>query len=64
MNKKTGIIIGGVVGGLVIITGIIAAIFLLKGKTNDSYRVIKVMKAEGHWKHMSVWHFKAVIPYM
>lgn len=48
MNKKTGIIIGGVVGGLVIIAGIIAAIFLLKGKTNDSYRVIKVMKAEGH----------------
>ena len=48
MNKKTGIIIGGVAGGILVIAGVIAAIFLLKGKQTDSYRVIKVMKAEGH----------------
>lgn len=48
MNKKTGIIIGGVAGGILLIAGIIAAIFLLKGKQSDSYRVIKVLKAEGH----------------
>lgn len=48
MNKKTGIIIGGVAGGILVIAGIIAGIFLLKGKQSDSYRVIKVLKAEGH----------------
>jgi hypothetical protein len=47
-GKKVGIIIGAVAAGaLVIIAGVIAAIFLL-GKKTDVYRVIKVMSAEGH----------------
>ena len=47
-GKKVGIIIGAVAAGaLVIIAGVIVAIFLL-GKKTDVYRVIKVMSAEGH----------------
>ena len=48
MNKKTGIIIGGVAGGLLVIAGVIAGILLLNKKGNESYRVIKVVEAEGH----------------
>ncbi len=48
MKKKTGLIIGGVAGGLFVIAGLIAGLFFLKGHKNESYRVIKVMKAEGH----------------
>ena len=48
MNKKTGIIIGGVAGGLLVVVGIIAGIFFLNKKSEDTYRVIKVIKAEGH----------------
>lgn len=47
-GKKTGLIIGGIVGALVLIGGIVAASILLFGKKDDTYRVIKVMTAEGH----------------
>ncbi|MBR3637276.1 MAG: hypothetical protein IKN45_05055, partial [Lachnospiraceae bacterium] len=43
MKKKTGLIIGGVAGGLLVIAGLIAGLFFLKGHKNESYRVIKVM---------------------
>ena len=62
MNKKTGIIIGGVAGGILVIAGVIAAFFLLKGKQTDSYRVIKVILTT--WKHMSEWLFRAAMRFM
>ena len=46
-GKKTGLIIGGIVGGLVIVGGIVAAVLMLNKKP-ETYRVIKVMSADGH----------------
>ncbi|MBR6094508.1 MAG: FecR domain-containing protein [Lachnospiraceae bacterium] len=48
MNKgKKGLLIGIIAGGLVLVGGLVALIILL-GKKQDTFRVIKVMKAEGH----------------
>ena len=46
-GKKVGIIIGAIAGAAVLIGGIITGVILL-GKKTDTYRVIKVMTAEGH----------------
>ena len=46
-NGKKGLIIGGAVGGVLVVAAVVAAIFLFRGKS-DSYRVIKVMRSEGH----------------
>ena len=46
-NGKKGLLIGIIAGGLVVVGGLVALILLL-GKKQDTFRVIKVMKAEGH----------------
>ena len=46
-SKKRGLLIGGIVGGLVIIAGVIFAILFFRKKP-ETFRVIKVLKAEGH----------------
>ena len=45
---KTGIIIGSIIGGLALIGGIVALLLFLSGKKTEAYRVVKVIKAEGH----------------
>lgn len=45
---KKGAIIGIIVGAVVVIAGVVAALFLFKSKKEDTYRVIKVMRAQGH----------------
>ncbi len=46
-GKKTGLLIGGIAGGLALIGAAVAVIILLTNKT-ETYRVIKVMSADGH----------------
>ena len=46
-GKKVGIIIGAVTGAAILIGGVIAGIAFF-GKKEDTYRVIKVIEAEGH----------------
>ena len=46
-GKKVGIIIGAVAGAVLIAGGVIAGIALFK-KQPDTYRVIKVIEADGH----------------
>ena len=45
---KKGAIIGIIVGALVVIAGVVAALLIFKNKKSDAYRVIKVMRAQGH----------------
>lgn len=49
MKSKKGLIIGGAIAGLVAIAAIatVLILFVFKGNS-DTYRVIKVMKADGH----------------
>ena len=45
---KKGAIIGIIAGALVVIAGVVAALLIFKNKKEDTYRVIKVMRAQGH----------------
>ena len=45
---KKGAVIGIIVGALVVIAGVVAALLIFKNKKSDAYRVIKVMRAQGH----------------
>lgn len=45
---KKGAVIGIIVGGLVVVAGVVAALLFFRNKKNDAYRVIKVMRAQGH----------------
>ena len=48
MKSKKGLLIGGIAGGVVLIGVVVAILLIFFGKKEESYRVIKVMKAEGH----------------
>ena len=45
---KKGAVIGIIVGAFVVIAGVVAALLIFKNKKSDAYRVIKVMRAQGH----------------
>lgn len=46
-GKKKGLLIGGIAGGVALIGAVVAIVLLLTNKT-ETYRVIKVMSADGH----------------
>ena len=48
MKSKKGLLIGGIIGGVALVGAIVAILIIFLGKKEDTYRVIKVMKAEGH----------------
>ena len=72
-GKKKGFLIGGIVAGLLIIAGVIVAILFLR-KKSETFRVIKVIKAEGHClitrgtiddlEAYVEWRCKAEIPFL